>query len=413
MQNKTWARVAALIITIAVSMPSTAAYAATTKEKLNTAREEAVNIEQDVKSKNESSDRLKDKNEASSNTLDGLSSELDKIAEKIAGLEEEIVTKQADIDKAKAELEPLEEELAREEEKLAEAEEKQNKQYKAMKKRIQYMYEYGNTSLVDIMAESSSYEDFINKKDYIKKLGEYDRKASEEYKKNADNIRSKKEKIEKKRDEVLKKKEDLEADKEKLDKALTEQTEEQANISSLVDIYKTSIATTKEELAKAEAEADRLQKELDKKNSDIKNLEEQLKKEEEMTRAAAAGAWTKASAYQGTESDRYLLANIIYCEAGNQPYVGQVAVGAVIMNRVRSSVCPDTISGVVYQKNQFEPVCTGRLAIALARNDATESCYKAADAAMAGENPIGNCLFFRTPIDGINYKYKIGGHIFY
>ena len=55
------------------------------------------------------------------------------------------------------------------------------------------------------------------------------------------------------------------------------------------------------------------------------------------------------------------MAAIIYCEAGAEPYQGKVAVGAVIMNRVRSSRFPNTISGVIYQKGQFGPAITGKL----------------------------------------------------
>ena len=89
-----------------------------------------------------------------------------------------------------------------------------------------------------------------------------------------------------------------------------------------------------------------------------------------------------------------------------------MAVGAVVMNRVMSSVFPDTVVGVIYQHKQFSPVASGRLALALAENHATDACYRAADAAMAGQTTVGNCLFFRTPIEGLTGT-QIAGHIFY
>ena len=82
------------------------------------------------------------------------------------------------------------------------------------------------------------------------------------------------------------------------------------------------------------------------------------------------------------------------------------------MNRVMSSVFPDTVVGVIYQNKQFSPVASGRLALALAENRATDACYRAADAAMTGTTTVGNCLFFRTPIEGLTGT-RIGGHIFY
>ena len=91
---------------------------------------------------------------------------------------------------------------------------------------------------------------------------------------------------------------------------------------------------------------------------------------------------------------------------------GQVAVGAVVINRVLSSRYPQTVTGVIYQRSQFAPVGDGHLASALANNKATASCYQAADVAMGGTTNVGNCLYFRTPIPGLT-GLQIGGHIFY
>lgn len=90
-----------------------------------------------------------------------------------------------------------------------------------------------------------------------------------------------------------------------------------------------------------------------------------------------------------------------------------MAVGAVVINRMLSGVFPDTMVGVIYARRQFSPVASGRLALALANDRATESCYRAADEAMSGRTTVADCLFFRTPIDGITPRYRIGGHIFY
>ena len=91
---------------------------------------------------------------------------------------------------------------------------------------------------------------------------------------------------------------------------------------------------------------------------------------------------------------------------------GQVAVGAVVINRLLSARYPDTITGVIYQRSQFSPAGSGRLAIALAQNKATSSCYQAADEAMRGVTNVGTCVYFRTPIEGLT-GIQIGGHIFY
>lgn len=104
-----------------------------------------------------------------------------------------------------------------------------------------------------------------------------------------------------------------------------------------------------------------------------------------------------------------LLASIIFCEAGNQSYTGQVAVGAVVMNRLNHSNYPDSIEEVIYQKGQFAPVATGWLDKVRNNCEYTESAMNAAKDALNGANPVGNCLFFDRGGSGM----KIGDHFFH
>ena len=89
-----------------------------------------------------------------------------------------------------------------------------------------------------------------------------------------------------------------------------------------------------------------------------------------------------------------LLARLINGEARGEPYKGQVAVGAVVMNRVKSSEFPDTISGVIYQKGQFSCVTDGQFNKAI---DENSTVYKAAREAINGSDPTNGCLFFYNP----------------
>lgn len=115
-----------------------------------------------------------------------------------------------------------------------------------------------------------------------------------------------------------------------------------------------------------------------------------------------------SSAVNASASEQELLAALIFCEAGNQPYDGQVAVGAVVMNRVRSGSFPDTITDVIYQSGQFTPAMTGWLDSVLASEGYTDSAMQAAADALAGSNPIGDCLYFSTGGGG----YQLGDHYF-
>lgn len=125
-----------------------------------------------------------------------------------------------------------------------------------------------------------------------------------------------------------------------------------------------------------------------------------------------------------------LLATMIYCEAGNQGWEGQTAVGYVIMNRVRSSLFPNSLEAVLRQSRQFEPVGSGRFDLVLKaeqdpdiRNIVTQSCWDAARTVVNGSSNVGDSLFFRTwaPVPSLVENLKNGGvpywiikdHIFY
>lgn len=90
-----------------------------------------------------------------------------------------------------------------------------------------------------------------------------------------------------------------------------------------------------------------------------------------------------------SSSNQQLLARLIYAEARGESYKGKVAVGAVVLNRVRSSQFPNTLSGVIYQNNAFESVTNGSI-----NNSPDSECLRAAKEAMNGWDPTGGCLYF-------------------
>ena len=149
-----------------------------------------------------------------------------------------------------------------------------------------------------------------------------------------------------------------------------------------------------EEAARLEAEAQ------------AKAAEEAARLEAEAQQAALAAQTAAISA-----EELKLLANIIYCEAGSESYVGKVAVGNVIMNRVKSASQPNTITEVVYAKGQFSPVRNGSLQRALSSDKADAACYQAAIEALAGAQPVGGKLFFRR--NNGRSGQVIGHHVFY
>ena len=157
--------------------------------------------------------------------------------------------------------------------------------------------------------------------------------------------------------------------------------------------------------AKAAEEAARLEAEAQAKAA----AEEASRIEAEAQQAALAAQAAQTAAISAEELK--LLANIIYCEAGSESYVGKVAVGNVIMNRVKSASQPNTITEVVYAKGQFSPVRNGSLQRALSSDKADAACYQAAIEALAGAQPVGDKLFFRR--NNGRSGQVIGHHVFY
>ncbi len=122
---------------------------------------------------------------------------------------------------------------------------------------------------------------------------------------------------------------------------------------------------------------------------------EVIRQREEEAEAAKKKAMQDANqAIIADADDVRLLAALIYCEAGSESYQGQLAVGAVVMNRVRSGAYPNTISGVIYASGQFTPAMNGKVA-RIYNTDIAPSCYTAAQEAMAGVSNVGGATHFR------------------
>jgi spore germination cell wall hydrolase CwlJ-like protein len=261
------------------------------------------------------------------------------------------------------------------------------------------MYENGgNDGYMGLLFSSESFSDFLNNSDYIDRVNRYDQKMLAKFKETRKNVEETKARLE---DEL-----------EELNDLRDEAEKEKSRVSTLVNQTSANVTNYSNQIADAEATLDVLSSMLTEQEKDVAALQKQYEEELAKSRLAAKSKWRNISEVSFDDGDRKLLANLIYCEAGSEPYSGQVAVGAVVINRVLSSVYPNTVVGVIYQNKQFSPVNDGHLALALAKDSATASCYQAADEAMSGVTNVGQCVYFRTPIAGLE-GIQIGGHIFY
>lgn len=128
----------------------------------------------------------------------------------------------------------------------------------------------------------------------------------------------------------------------------------------------------------------------------------------------STGSGGSSSGTSTSSGDVYLLARCIYGEARGESYRGQVAVGAVILNRVKSSSFPGSISGVIYQPGAFSVVADGQINLS-----PNSSAIKAAKDAMNGWDPTNGCLYYYNPAKTTNKWIRsrpivttIGNHVF-
>lgn len=386
-----------LLLTLAVILNFTAdgnalgamrVLATNTREQLDQALQEKGELEGKHEELQEDLEDMKQEQKTLKGELNKLNSQLMEVSANLESLEDQIEDKEQEI---------IATQDALEEAKATEAD-----QYTNMVLRVRKMYECNDTSYVNAVIgaamEGGSFAEMLSAVEGYEKIASYDQKKLDEFKEN--------------RALIEEREKQLVREKAELDQLKIDAETERNKVSGLISHTSNSITVYADQISEAEKQALAYEAEIKKKEEDVEYLKKKLAEELAMSKAAAQGEWRDISEVTFAEKDRYLLANLIYCEAGGEPYEGQLAVGSVVINRVLSKNYPDTVVGVIYQSRQFSPVASGRLELALAANKATAKCYQAADEAMSGVTNVGNCVYFRTPVEGLE-GIRIGGHIFY
>lgn len=355
-----------------------------TQQQINEAEQRRKELEEQRERNESQLEGLKGEQKELKKELNGLNAELNEVVANLADLERRIEEKEQEI---------VDMQAALEEAKATEA-----WQYECMVSRTRDMFERKEENYFTALLRESSLAGILNAADYIERIAAYDRRKMDEYMENRAFIEQEEAR--------------LQREKTELDNLKVQVEAERSKIAGLISKTSGTIAQYGDQIEDAEQRAREYEAQIKKEEENLEYLRKKLAEEIALSQAAANGTWRNISDIVFTENDRYLLANLIYCEAGAEPYEGKVAVGSVVINRVLSSKFPNTVLGVIYQNRQFSPVASGRLELALATGKATQSCYQAADEAMAGVTNVGNCVFFRTPIEGLT-GINIGGHVFY
>lgn len=367
-------------------LPGTLVVSATssTQQQINEAEGRVEHLEEQQEENEQELQTLQGEQKGLKRELNKLNAQLTEVVENLENLEQEIRDKEQEIADTQAA--------------LAEARELEQWQYESMVERARMLYETKQESYIDALLRESSLADILNAADYVEKVASYERMKMDEYTATRTYIEGEEAR--------------LQNEKTALDGLKLEAEAEKDKVSGMISRTSASIAHYGDQIADAEQKAKEYEQKIKEEEENLEYLKKKLEQEIALSQAAANAAWRDISEVSFADGDRKLLANLIYCEAGGEPYEGKLAVGSVVINRVLSAKFPGTVVGVIYQKSQFSPAASGRLELALAADKATDSCYRAADAAMTGATNVGNCVFFRTPIPGLS-GISIGGHIFY
>lgn len=387
-----------------------------TKERVDLASKDTGSSVEELERQREEQqsqlDSLKEYQINLSDELTELNNGLQEISNELADTQDEIATKNVEIEAAES--------------RIAELTTRSESQYEAMKKRVQYMYENGNQSYLELLLGSSSFSDFLNRMEYAKSIYDYDRQELSDYQDTLAELKQQKEDLETAKEELLAAEQTKQEQKSKADSLVAAQQEKISAAKSDVADAETEIADTDAEIARQKAYEEEL--EAQKAKEDAARQEEIRRQEEELINSQQPDASDNNANPDGTStgdnitgsdtsgggtvnaSDVAMLAALIQCEAGGESYEGKLAVGSVVMNRVDSSYFPDTVVGVIYQSGQFSPVASGRFAVVLS-SGADASCVQAATEVLAGTRTL-NCLYFRRN-NGLINGTVIGNHVFY
>ncbi len=333
------------------------------------------------------------------------------------------------------------------EKELEEAKEAEAEQYEGMKTRIQYMYENGTQSLFVSLLESGSMVEFLQKAEYVSAITSYDRKMMNTYAKLQTSIQEKSASLSEKKTELSAYNDTLSAKQDELDglvndagSAYSAKKGEVSAAQMSVEEYEAKIQEFRDNEAALEGQAAAAQAAIAQQilaQQQQQQQQQQQPQQPEGENPGETGGENNGSTENGgadntgqtpqipsentggsisySDADLKLMAAIIQAEAGGESYAGQLAVGTVIMNRVKSSLFPNTLSGVIYQTNQFQPVRDGHLALILERGP-NESCTNAAKQVLNGYRS-GDWLFFMTKkwadYYGITGYSMIGNHAFF
>lgn len=297
-------------------------------------------LEEQRRQADEKRQQEQEKYNNASGKVNAIQSDADEVAEEIDEIDAALVETIASVELIEEDIADKEEQIEQTTGELEEAQAVEEEQYEAMKLRIQFMYEKGDTTYLQLLLASQNFGDMVNKAEYIEKLYEYDREKLLEYQAAREAVERLKEQLEEEMSELEAQQHELEEEKESLEIILADKKEtydnyevQLAQAKQEAAVYKANIKKQNEEIKKLEAQAAEKQSQIDA----AKQAEEEARKAQEQAlqnqnsssgsssssggaSSSSSGNYASAASYSGTGSKGQQIANYA-CQFIGNPYV--------------------------------------------------------------------------------------------
>ena len=366
-----------------------------------------TNLEKQTKATRDSINMLQEQKKETENTVNALKGQSDVLKSEIEGYSGKLDALDGEIEKAEGEMARVSAEIVSLNSELDEIRQNLNDKQDLLGKRIKNVYEKGGSKgMVRSILEAGTFTAILTRYEYANAMIRYDRQKIAE-------CQELKKQIEDKIAKVEEKEAELDAYQDDLDEKYTELESITDEVQGKLDLTNSSLSAETGKLRDFDTKLAELDKTMKSLESQTAAAQAQLAKQ--VAERLALKKEDTSGSYSASGSELEWLAATIQAEAGGESYTGKLAVGSVIMNRVKSSAFPNDIKSVITQNMQFASYRSGKVELIIA-NGPNSTCVSAAQEVLNGAR-VGDYLFFMTKYYADYYRISeytmIGNHAFF
>ena len=366
-----------------------------------------TNLEKQTKATRDSINLLQEQKKDTENTVNALKGQSDVLKSEIEGYSGKLDALDGEIEKAEGEMAKVSAEIVSLNKELDEIRKNLNDKQDLLSKRIKNVYEKGGSKgMVRSILEAGTFTAILTRYEYANAMIRYDRQRIAE-------CQELKKQLEEKIAAVEEKEAELNAYQDDLDEKYSELESITDEVQGKLDLTNSNLSAEKGKLRDFDTKLAELDKTMKSLESQTAAAQAQLAKQ--VAERLALKKEDTSGSYSASASELEWLAATIQAEAGGESYTGKLAVGSVIMNRVKSSAFPNDIKSVITQNMQFASYRSGKVELIIA-NGPNSTCVSAAQEVLNGAR-VGDYLFFMTKYYADYYRIAdytmIGNHAFF